>query len=71
MCEPDEIEDFESGPFCRHWGDGDCDEVCTRCGHKCGRHWYGECAEDGCDCPGWVESPNDDNEPPFAMDVKP
>lgn len=51
---------YESGPFCRHWGDpDDCDEVCKTCGHRCTRHgandgdW--ECFEDGCSCQRWVE----------------
>lgn len=49
-------EDYDSGPFCRHWAsllDADgCGRTCTRCGHKCERH-YGdalECEEDGCGC---------------------
>lgn len=49
---------YESGPFCRHWGDpADCDIVCASCGHRCTRHR----AEDGesectdCECERWVE----------------
>lgn len=41
-------EDYDSGPFCTHWGDFDCDCVC---GHKCGRHddiGAGSCEE--CEC---------------------
>jgi len=43
----DEWEDYESGPFCAHWGDFDCPCVC---GHSCGRHDEnsGPCEE--CDC---------------------
>lgn len=54
----DDPEDFQdSGPFCRHWSDGDCEEVCGHCGHRCGEHgWgYGLCSHDGCDCADWVE----------------
>lgn len=47
-------DDYESGPFCRHWSDpGDCDELCANCKHKC----HGdECREDGCNCTEWKES---------------
>ncbi len=57
--EGDEIEDYESGPFCRHWGDpADCDEPCARCGHRCSDHPYdGCCDEDDCSCPDFVEPP--------------
>lgn len=63
MCEEqddnDEWEDYESGPFCRHWSDPeDCDAVCVTCGHGCTRHDFGvpgECFEDGCDCVKWIE----------------
>lgn len=35
---------YESGPFCKHWGDpSDCEEVCARCGHPCCAHGAGEC----------------------------
>lgn len=44
-------EDYETGPFCRHWSDpSDCDVLC-KCGHKCCQHSMyedGECNE--CDC---------------------
>jgi hypothetical protein len=52
--------DYESGPFCRHWGDpSDCPIVCLGCGHRCSHHG----AEDGlsgcndyeCDCEAWSE----------------
>lgn len=58
-------ENYETGPFCRHWGDpSDCDELCKGCGHKCREHSYGnddaECMEDGCECKNWVgETPSD------------
>ena len=63
MCEEDEY--WESGPFCRHWGDpSDCDERCATCGHLCRWHSYGDgktdCFEDedddDCECTEWVES---------------
>lgn len=57
-------ENYESGPFCRHWGDpSDCDIKCSRCGHRCTQHG----AEDGdyacleCDCEGWVEPEHDES----------
>lgn len=47
----DTWEDFETGPFCRHWSDpSDCDKLC-KCGHTCRRHSLfedGDCNE--CDC---------------------
>jgi len=47
----DTWEDYETGPFCRHWLDPyDCDEPCV-CGHPCCRHSNytdGSCNE--CDC---------------------
>lgn len=48
LMEPDEEGEFDSGPYCRHWGDPvDCDEKCAHCGHECCVHW----ALDGCqDC---------------------
>ncbi len=50
--------DYESGPFCRHWGDpSDCTEVCV-CSHTCTQHDYavpGECMVDGCECKEWRE----------------
>lgn len=48
----DEWDDYESGPFCKHWDNvGACDELC-KCGHRCGAHdhWDGGCYEDGCEC---------------------
>ena len=59
--EPDPWENFDSGPYCRHWDDPDnCDIRCKTCGHRCpghgfaddpGCHWYNE----SCNCKGWVE----------------
>ena len=65
-----EWDDYESGPFCRHWGDpSDCHAVCAACGHACSRHGrgddtgcevvlqyrdYGQTA-DYCTCEAWVE----------------
>lgn len=54
----DEWEDYESGPFCRHWSDpADCEEVCV-CGHGCIEHaWDGDtlCDVQDCDCLEWRE----------------
>jgi hypothetical protein len=45
------MNEDDSGPFCRHWGDPcDCEVLC-KCGHKCWEHSiFGEgyCKE--CDC---------------------
>jgi hypothetical protein len=52
--------DYETGPFCRHWGDpADCAIECATCGHKCTQHgamdgmW--ECNEYDCACEEWKE----------------
>jgi hypothetical protein len=56
----DSWEGYETGPFCRHFGDpADCDRPCERCGHACREHGAGvddeyPCSHDGCDCAGWV-----------------
>jgi hypothetical protein len=60
----DDVE-FDSGPFCIHWGDpSDCQEMC-KCGHPCHNHsiWDDErsCNIEGCDCNGF-EDIEDDNE---------
>lgn len=59
----DDWDNYESGPFCRHWGDpDDCSERCASCGHGCTRHAFespGECNEDGCECGAWAERPED------------
>lgn len=52
--------DYESGPYCQHWGDpADCEEMCD-CGHPCHSHnYYGdkhECCEDGCECEKFTQS---------------
>jgi hypothetical protein len=53
----DEEPEYETGPFCRHFGDPiDCEETCLRCGHRCPGHSISdpyECFE--CDCEGWRE----------------
>lgn len=50
-----EREDYDSGPFCRHWSDpADCEIVCANCGHRCGQHEDSECSE--CNCEEWKES---------------
>jgi len=50
----------DSGPYCRHWSDEDCEAVCAACGHRCGQHDGGfdgaECLVYGCACEGWKES---------------
>ena len=51
---------YESGPFCRHWGDpSDCDAQCKACGHLCSQHAYDEgdtyCFVEDCECDEWVE----------------
>jgi hypothetical protein len=53
---------YETGPFCRHWGDpSDCDRKCV-CGHTCVEHDFAEpgaCME--CDCKAFDE-PEDEDE---------
>ena len=37
-------EDYESGPFCRHWHETwDCTECCARCEVDCTNHDDDEC----------------------------
>ncbi len=56
----DPWENYETEPFCRHFGDPhDCEEKCARCGHKCSEHGAGveddqQCSHQGCYCAGWV-----------------
>lgn len=46
--EDSDDREWDSGPFCRHWGAlGECEELC-RCGHTCGQHDGDDCRE--CDC---------------------
>ncbi len=49
--EPDDWSGYESGPFCRHWGDPlDCSNMCG-CGHRCCDHcaWSDETGDrDAC-----------------------
>ena len=57
----DSLEDYQTGPFCRHWYDpADCPICaagCANCGHSGIVHDFeapGECFE--CDdCPGWQD----------------
>lgn len=54
----DEVEEedaeWQSGPFCQHYGDpGDCDEPCV-CGHTCAKHHDDECDVTGCSCQKWA-----------------
>ena len=67
MGEDTDWENYQTGPFCRHWSDpSDCDEVCATCGHKCTEHDFeapGECMVDGCKCKAFAdknETPNAD-----------
>lgn len=46
-------EDYDSGPFCMHWGElGDCDDLCSNCNHTCNEHVHGHdyCEVDDCNC---------------------
>jgi hypothetical protein len=44
----DDWVDYESGPFCRHWGElGACDDKC-KCGHECRLH---PSYDESCDAP--------------------
>ena len=58
--------DYQSGPFCRHYGDPfECPIKCS-CGHECHEHYQdppGRCDDDGCACLEWTEDerPRDDN----------
>jgi hypothetical protein len=56
----DEAEDWNSGPFCRHWGDpSDCNEKCAACGHWCSAHSQSDTLQDcrECDCAGFTDDP--------------
>lgn len=47
---------YESGPFCKHWGDpGCCDDLC-KCDHKCCEHREGPCSVEGCHCEGFIDA---------------
>ena len=52
-------ENYESGPFCRHWSDpADCDIKCAKCGHDCCHHGYGDgdlACSDCDDCTEWED----------------
>lgn len=58
----DEVEaEYDSGPFCRHWGDPDtCEAVCKNCGHRCGVHGDTSCDDwrnqPACPCTKWEEA---------------
>ncbi len=58
--EDNDRSDYDSGPFCQHWGDpADCDEVCATCGHRCWEHEHWDapraCDVDGCECKGFKD----------------
>ena len=53
MTQDIDLDDFvDSGPFCIHWSDVDCDEVCKSCSHPCAAHGggYDECSMTDCEC---------------------
>ena len=53
---PKLYDDYESGPFCRHWDDMGCTVKCARCGHSCLRHGIGnDLSCDDCNCREWLE----------------
>jgi hypothetical protein len=58
--EDDRWDDYESGPFCRHWSDpSDCDIACAGCGHSCTEHGASDgdraCMQPECNCGEWTE----------------
>lgn len=60
MSDDNDYTDYQSGPFCRHWGDpNDCDIVCAECGHRCTQHACDDgdfsCSVDDCECQAWKE----------------
>ena len=49
--EDHDTNEYDSGPYCRHWADPDgCEERCRNCGHLCGEHSYVDCSVDDCEC---------------------
>lgn len=51
----EEVQDWQSGPFCQHYGDPSaCDEKCA-CGHKCNAHQHDYCIEADCPCEEWSD----------------
>lgn len=63
--EVEEFTEFETGPFCRHFGDpSDCREKCANpdCGHECTSHGFGDGASSECsycDCKEWQYAEED------------
>lgn len=45
----------DSGPYCKHWSDFECSEVCANCGHSCAAHSGGFDACQECDCKEFVD----------------
>lgn len=44
----EELDDYESGPFCAHWGElGYCTDECGTCHHPC---HGGNCKVNDCGC---------------------
>lgn len=63
----DKWEDYESGPFCRHWTDPSMCEVCMAgcavCGHSGFDHAFGDPALCSvCECLGFEEKEQIDGE---------
>jgi hypothetical protein len=57
----DSWDNYESGPFCQHWGDPvDCDTVCMCCTHQCHEHdWHNPwpCNAGNCECEAFKDAP--------------
>lgn len=52
----DSWSEYESGPFCVHWGDAsDCTHPCV-CGHSCHVHWDLGCNMYDCGCKGFQDA---------------
>jgi hypothetical protein len=69
--EVDSFDDYNTGPFCQHYGTpGECDDVCERCKHICGKHDNDsddhECDVEDCSCPSFI----DEGEPVPSVGLK-
>lgn len=55
----------DSGPFCRHWDDLNCEIICKICGHRCAQHGAsdGDFSCNECDCEAWVEPDQEGDKP--------
>jgi hypothetical protein len=68
MCDDgaaDEWDDYDSGPFCAHWQDYDCDKPCGSCGHRC-HSLEGSCYDESCDCAECTDNEPERTDPPTA-----